>query len=123
MLEQLSSFQIKERGRRREGENCLLKLVSSPEFYQSLTVRGIDCCYHISCLKSGRSWVSGFRNNIILTNTTGETLENRKKKLSDFYGNGLHTANAENELIYIAWNYNIKKISQDMKKITTIYYG
>lgn len=119
MLEPLSFLQIVERGRRRRGDDCLLKLVSVPEFYQSLTVKGIDCCHHISCKKSGRAWVSGFRNNLILTNTTGKALENWNNELSDFYRNGLHTVNSEDELIYIACNYNINKISRDMK-ITTM---
>lgn len=115
----LCSYQITERRRRLKGERSLLKLVSSPKFHKSLTVTGIDCCYHISCVKSGHAWVSGFRNKLILTNTTGETLENREKGLSDFYRNGLHTINGKGELIYISWNYNVNKISKDMKNITT----
>lgn len=94
--------------------------MSSPEFIQSFTVTDIDSCYHISCAGSGHAWISGLRSDLRFTNTTGCNLENWKNLLSDFYRNGLYTVNSEGELIYIAWDHNINKISKDMHDITTV---
>nr|XP_034310410.1 uncharacterized protein LOC105324563 isoform X1 [Crassostrea gigas]XP_034310411.1 uncharacterized protein LOC105324563 isoform X1 [Crassostrea gigas]XP_034310412.1 uncharacterized protein LOC105324563 isoform X1 [Crassostrea gigas]XP_034310413.1 uncharacterized protein LOC105324563 isoform X1 [Crassostrea gigas]XP_034310414.1 uncharacterized protein LOC105324563 isoform X1 [Crassostrea gigas]XP_034310415.1 uncharacterized protein LOC105324563 isoform X1 [Crassostrea gigas]XP_034310416.1 un len=120
VMELLSAIQITERGNRRIGNQCLLKLTSVPEFHQSLTVTGVSRCLHISCVTSDRVWVSDDRNNLILTDTTGVTLHCVEDLCSDLYGTGLHTVNSESELIYIDRNYNIKKLSKDMKT-TTIF--
>uniref|UniRef100_K1PYF6 Uncharacterized protein n=1 Tax=Magallana gigas TaxID=29159 RepID=K1PYF6_MAGGI len=121
VMESLSAIQITERGNRRVGNQCLLKLMSSAEFHQSLTVADVDCCYHISCLTSDRVWVSDGRNNLILTDTTGVSLYRVEDLCSSdrYTGNGLHTVNSESELIYIGRNYNINKLSKDMKTTTT----
>eukprot|EP00105_Crassostrea_gigas_P039223 XP_019923371.1 PREDICTED: uncharacterized protein LOC105329701 [Crassostrea gigas] len=122
VMESLSAIQITERGNRRVGNQCLLKLTSGAEFHQSLTLTDVDHCYHISCVTSDRVWVSD-GNNLILTDTTGVPLEPQPVKdlCSDdiFTGNGLHTVNSENELIYINRNYDINKLSMDMKTTTT----
>ncbi|XP_052694833.1 uncharacterized protein LOC128173153 [Crassostrea angulata] len=117
VMESLSAIQITERGNRRVGNQCLLKLTSGAELHQSLTVTGVDDCYHISCVTSERVWVSDW-NSIILTDTTGVPLHCVEDSCSD-YLYGLHTVNSESELIYIDWNYNINKLSKDMKTTTT----
>ena len=117
VMESLSAIQITERGNRRVGNQCLLKLTSGAEFHQSLTVTGVDCCYHISCVTSDRVWVSDDRNNLMLTDTTGVPLHRVEDSWSGLYG--LHTVNSESELIYIDRNYNINKLSKDMKTTTT----
>nr|XP_034308421.1 uncharacterized protein LOC105332837 [Crassostrea gigas]XP_034308422.1 uncharacterized protein LOC105332837 [Crassostrea gigas]XP_034308423.1 uncharacterized protein LOC105332837 [Crassostrea gigas]XP_034308424.1 uncharacterized protein LOC105332837 [Crassostrea gigas]XP_034308425.1 uncharacterized protein LOC105332837 [Crassostrea gigas]XP_034308426.1 uncharacterized protein LOC105332837 [Crassostrea gigas]XP_034308427.1 uncharacterized protein LOC105332837 [Crassostrea gigas]XP_03430842 len=117
VMESLSAIQITERGNRRVGNQCLLKLTSAPELHQSLTVTGVDRCYHISCVTSDRVWVSG-RYNLILTDTTGVSLH-RVKDLGSVLYTGIHTVNSESELIYIDRKRNINKLSKDMKTTTT----
>eukprot|EP00105_Crassostrea_gigas_P038334 XP_019922482.1 PREDICTED: uncharacterized protein LOC105327476 [Crassostrea gigas] len=116
VMESLSAIQITERGNRRVGNQRLLKLTSGADFHQSLTVPGVGVCYHISCVTSDRVWVSDDINNLILTDTTGVPLHCVEDSCS---GNGLHTVNSESELIYIDRNYNINKLSKDMKTTTT----
>ncbi|XP_052693118.1 uncharacterized protein LOC128171376 isoform X2 [Crassostrea angulata] len=115
VMESLSAIQITERGNRRVGNQCLLKLTSGAELHQSLTVTGVDRCYHISCVTSDRVWVSDL-NNLMLTDTTGVPLHRVEDSCSGF---GIHTVNSESELIYIDRNYNINKLSKDMKTTTT----
>ncbi|XP_065939203.1 uncharacterized protein [Magallana gigas] len=119
VMESLSAIQITERGNRRVGNQCLLKLTSGAEFHQSLTVTGVYRCYHISCVTSDRVWVSDHINNLMLTDTTGVPLHRVKDSCRGLYGKGLHTVNSESELIYIDRNYNINKLSKDMKTTTT----
>ncbi|XP_052692736.1 uncharacterized protein LOC128171011 [Crassostrea angulata] len=121
VMESLSAIQITERGNRRIGNQCLLKLTSGAEFHQSLTVTGVDCCHHISCVTSDRVWVNGDKKNLMLTDTTGVPLHRVEDSCSNLYG--LHTVNSESELIYRDRNYNINKLSKDMKTTTTFIEG
>ncbi|XP_052692430.1 uncharacterized protein LOC128170709 [Crassostrea angulata] len=116
VMESLSAIQITERGNRRVGNQCLLKLTSGAELHQSLTVTGVDDCDHISCVTSDRVWVSD-RDNLMLTDTTGVPLH--RVEASCRYLFGLHTLNNESELIYIDRKRNINKLSKDMKTTTT----
>ncbi|XP_052681676.1 uncharacterized protein LOC128162486 [Crassostrea angulata] len=116
VMESLSAIQITERGNRRVGNQCLLKLTYASELHQSLTVTGVGRCFHISCVTSDRVWVSDVRKNLILTDTTGVPPHRVEDSCS---GYGLHTVNSEGELIYIDRNYNINKLSKDMKTTTT----
>ncbi|XP_065937620.1 uncharacterized protein [Magallana gigas] len=118
VMESLSAIQITERGNRRVGNQCLLKLTSGAELHQSLTVPGVGRCLHISCVTSDRVWVSDDEYNLMLTDTTGVPLHRVEDSLSSFIS-GLHTVNSESELIYIDRNYNINKLSKDMKTTTT----
>nr|XP_034310537.1 uncharacterized protein LOC117684055 [Crassostrea gigas]XP_034310538.1 uncharacterized protein LOC117684055 [Crassostrea gigas] len=118
VVESLSAIQITERGNRRIGNQWLLKLMSGAEFHQSFNVTGVGRCHHISCVTSARVWVSDNRNNLILTDTTGVPLHRVEDSCVGLY-KGLHTVNCESELIYIDMNYNIKKLSKDMKTTTT----
>ncbi|XP_065937610.1 uncharacterized protein [Magallana gigas] len=118
VMESLSAIQITERGNRRVGNQCLLKLTSGAEFHQSLTLTGVDRCLHISCVTSDRVWVSDDKDNLMLTDTTGVPLHRVEDSWSGFF-RGLHTVNSESELIYIDRNSNINKLSKDMKTTTT----
>uniref|UniRef100_K1PQI9 Tripartite motif-containing protein 3 n=1 Tax=Magallana gigas TaxID=29159 RepID=K1PQI9_MAGGI len=121
VMESLSAIQITERGNRRVGNQCLLKLTSGAELHQSLTVTGVGGCDHISCVTSDRVWVSDDEYNLMLTDTTGVPLHRVEDSCrGDIFGNGLHTVNSESELIYIDRNYNIKKRSKDMKTTKTL---
>ncbi|XP_065939274.1 uncharacterized protein [Magallana gigas] len=117
VMESLSAIQITERGNRRVGNQCLLKLTSGAELHQSLTVTGVAGCHHISCVTSDWVWVNDDENNLILTDTTGVPLHRVEDSCRDMYG--LHTVNSESELIYIDWKHNINKLSKDMKTTTT----
>nr|XP_034309426.1 uncharacterized protein LOC117683722 [Crassostrea gigas] len=92
VMESLSAIQITERGNRRVGNQCLLKLTSGPDLHQSLTVTGVGRCFHISCVTSDRVWVSDDRYNLILTDTTGVPLHRVEDSCRD-YLYGLHTVN------------------------------
>ncbi|XP_052693140.1 uncharacterized protein LOC128171386 [Crassostrea angulata] len=117
VMESLSVIQITERGNRRVGNQCLLKLTSGAEFHQSLTVPGVGRCYHISCVTSDRVWVSDHWNNLMLTDTTGVPLHRVEDSCNG--DSGLHTVNSESELIYIDRKLNINKLSKELKTTTT----
>eukprot|EP00105_Crassostrea_gigas_P044861 XP_019929009.1 PREDICTED: uncharacterized protein LOC109620626 [Crassostrea gigas] len=120
VMESLSGIPTPGTEKPQQGNQCLLKLMSPPELLHSPTVTGVDGCDHISCVTSERVWVSDYRNNLILTDTTGVPLHHVEDSCSDSYdGYGLHTVNSETELIYIDRNYNINKLSKDMKTTTT----
>ncbi|XP_065931744.1 uncharacterized protein [Magallana gigas] len=120
VMESLSAIQITERGNRRVGNQCLLKLTSGAEFHHSLTLTGVGCCDHISCVTSDRVWVSDDGDNLMLTNTTGVPLHRVEDSCRGLFdGKGSHTVNSESELIYIDRKYNISKLSKDMKTTTT----
>uniref|UniRef100_K1QHB9 Uncharacterized protein n=1 Tax=Magallana gigas TaxID=29159 RepID=K1QHB9_MAGGI len=118
VMESLSGIPTPGTEKPQQGNQCLLKLMSPPELLHSLTVTGVRHCYHISCVTSDRVWVS-YRNNLILTDTTGVPLHRVEDSCRDLYGGGLHTVNSESELIYIDRNYNINKLSKNMKTTTT----
>nr|XP_034322691.1 uncharacterized protein LOC105323939 [Crassostrea gigas] len=117
VMESLSEIPTTGTEKTQQGNQCLLKLMSPPELLHSLTVTGVDECYHISCVTSDRVWVSG-RNNLMLTDTTGVPLHHVEDSCRG-YDRGLHTVNSESELIYINRNYNINKLSKDMKTTTS----
>ncbi|XP_022312656.1 uncharacterized protein LOC111117740 isoform X1 [Crassostrea virginica] len=103
---------------RRAGVEDLLTLLSSPVVQKSLSVTGVKCCWHISCVTPDRVWVSDY-NNLILTDTaTGKQLHSVEDSLNSV--SGLHTVNCEGELIYINKEKNIIKLCNDMKTTTTL---
>nr|XP_034319907.1 uncharacterized protein LOC117687458 [Crassostrea gigas] len=117
VMESLSEIPTTGTEKPQQGNQCLLKLMSPPELLHSLTVTGVDgCCYHISCVTSDRVWVSD-RYNLLLTDTTGVPLHRVEHSCRG--ERGLHTVNSESELIYIDEDYNINKLSKDMKTTTT----
>uniref|UniRef100_K1PFN3 Tripartite motif-containing protein 2 n=1 Tax=Magallana gigas TaxID=29159 RepID=K1PFN3_MAGGI len=93
--------------------------MSPPELLPSLTLTDVYGCCYISCVTSDRVWVSDGEYNLMLTDTTGVPLNRVEDSCSDLYRGGLHTVNSESELIYIDRNYNINKLSKDMKTTTT----
>ncbi|XP_052692696.1 uncharacterized protein LOC128170970 [Crassostrea angulata] len=116
VMESLSEIPTTGTEKPQQGNQCLLKLMSPPELLHSLTLTGVGGCFHISCLTSGRIWISDIKKNLILTDTTGVPLHRVEDSCS---GLGLHTMNSESELIYIDRNYNISKLSKDLKTTST----
>lgn len=116
--------QITERGKPNIGNKCLLKLVSPPKLLQSITVKGVDGCGHITSVASDRVWVSD-ETKIALTNTTGDTLKHvgdlvRGQNEEELYF-GLHTVKSEDELIYIDVHFIVNKLSKDLKTTTQCF--
>lgn len=56
---------------------------------------------------------------IILKNTAGDSLHNINSKIFNSSPCGVHTETSDNEVIYIDRNYNINKLSKDIKTNTT----
>lgn len=97
-------------GKRHIGNECLLKLMPSPELHQSIALTHADGCKHITCVSTDRVWVSDRKNKMMLTNIAGDILHNRGDLCSSFFkGYGLHTVNKEGDLIFVDGKYNIKK--------------
>ncbi|XP_062620702.1 uncharacterized protein LOC134282311 [Saccostrea cucullata] len=84
---------------------------------KSVTVSGIRQCYHITHVSTDRVWISD-EGNLILTSTTGDTLD-RVTDLPE-YGYGVHTVTRDIEVIYIDSHRNIIKLSTDKVKTTVI---
>lgn len=76
-----------------QGNECLLELIYPSKIHKSMTMTGVDDCRYISCVTLDRVWVSN-RDNIILTNTEGDTLHRIDNLCCGFY-NGLHTVKSE----------------------------
>lgn len=102
-----------ERG---QTHDSLFKLKFPPKLNHCFNTERVS--YHISCLKSDCFWASDTNTKCMLTNTTGDILNHLTDFRSGLYG--FHTVNSEDEVIYIARNYNINRLSKDMKT-TTIY--
>ncbi|XP_062576661.1 uncharacterized protein LOC134238559 [Saccostrea cucullata] len=85
---------------------------------KSVTVSGVIGCRHISRVSTDRVWISDSEGNLILTNTTGDRLD----QVTDFtkYGAGVHTVTRDGAVIYIDSHHNIIKLSTDNKKTTVI---
>lgn len=111
----LTQIELKQWGKRLVENEDLLKLMPSPEFHQSLTVTGVDCCHHMSPVTPDLFWVS-YNYKLLLTDVTGETFHCRKdlyKKLFIIYGS--HTVNKDGDLFFIDRESDIIKLSKDMK--------
>lgn len=121
VLESLSKIQIIQKGKRCLENDQLLKLMPGPELQKSFRVKDVDCCLHFSHVVPDKVWVSGDGRNIILTNTTGESIHCQNDLGNFTHSSGLHTVNSEDELFYIDRNNNIKKLSNDMKTLETFF--
>lgn len=92
VMKSLERIKITERGKRRIGNERLLELMSGTELHQSFTVKDVDGCFHISSVTSNRFWVSDRQNNLILKNTSGDSLHHLQDSCSE---NGSHTMNSQ----------------------------
>ncbi|XP_078327692.1 uncharacterized protein LOC111117735 [Crassostrea virginica] len=103
---------------RRAGVEDLLTLLSSPVVQKSLSVTGVNRCYHISCVTPDRVWVSDDINLILTDTATGKQLHSMEHSLNSW--SGIQTVNCDSELIYIDEDKNINKLSSDMETTTTL---
>lgn len=100
-----------------DGE-CLQKQTPFLVLKQTFRVDGVNPVHHITYFKSDLIWVSN-RFNLVLTNTTGNTMLGLTGLSSDTSAfSGVHTVNSEGELFFIDRDYNIKKLSKDMNTIS-----
>ncbi|XP_062566310.1 uncharacterized protein LOC134228649, partial [Saccostrea cucullata] len=113
----LSEIPVKETKKRQLTKRRLSKIMSSPVYNKTVTVPAASGVYHISCLTSGRVWISDWKsNNIILTNITGAMLFHLTDSVQNSFANlsyGVHTVNVSGELIYIDSKFNIRKLSAE----------
>lgn len=125
-----SEQQIKDKETSHTTEKSQLKWKSPPKLHQLLTVSEIEGCNHISFVTSNCFWISDYKNSLILTNTTGETLYHLDNLYcgelyvdslysDSFHFIGSHTVNNESELFYIDKDYSINKLSKDMRTTFT----
>lgn len=112
----LSVIKVSKRQKRRLGLGRLLKLMPEAEFHQSFRVSGVNSCFHFSLQNSEEIWISEGKN-LILTNRAGDTKHVQKDLAKSLYGGG-HTVNAESELIYIASENNIYKVSYNSTTVS-----
>lgn len=117
VIKTLTDINIIKNDKRQVKHEQFLKSMPFLFSHNVFSVRRIKGCDHISCVTIDRVWIS-YGRNIVLANTSGATLH----YISDSGGylTGNHTVNAEQELIYVDINYNVKKLSKDMKTITTL---
>ncbi|XP_062605174.1 uncharacterized protein LOC134266966 isoform X2 [Saccostrea cucullata] len=88
---------------------------------KSVTVSGVSGCKHITHVTSDRVWICDKEGNLILTNTTGDTLD--KVTGLYLYGGGVHTVTQNGDVIYIDSHLNIIRRSKDKVKTTVIPYN
>lgn len=110
--------QMKNTNKNQNKNDCILNHVSSPSLLQSFTVKSVDQCHHISYVTSNLVWASDHKHNLVLTNTTGETLRHLTDLCSSI--DGSHSVTNKGELIYIDTSCNINKLSNDMKTNKTL---
>lgn len=116
----LTKLIVTMKGKRRTGNEHLLKLMSGPELHQSVALPSSHGCFHMTSVTTNWFWASYDDNNIILSNTAGDKSYHLLDTPSDLLsGYGAHTVNSSNELIYIDKEYNIKKLSMDLRTTTT----
>lgn len=95
VMKLMGEIQTSDKEKLQQGNQLLLKMMSLPELLYSIAVTDVTSCRHISCVSSDLVWVSD-RENLILKNTTNDTLHRVQDFCGGLYG-GLHTMNSEGE--------------------------
>ena len=112
VMSSLSKIKRSNRRTRHPKKENLLKMCS-PVIQTYVTIDDIESCCHISFSTTDKFWISS-GSDLILTDKTGKTLH-YISNLHDVLS-GVHTVNEKWELIYIADDLSIKKMSSDMEK-------
>ncbi|XP_062609635.1 uncharacterized protein LOC134271457 [Saccostrea cucullata] len=114
ILRLLCEVHIVETTKRQVGNECLLKLMSSPVLQRSVSLTGITTVSHISCVTPDQVWISDYLyNNLLLINTVGDTLHQLTDRCS---GWGVYTVDIGGNLIYIDKEYNISKLCENNRR-------
>ena len=115
----LSEIKITGSRKRKIRKERLLKLNRTPVLKNSIKVKNITHCYHITCVTPDQAWFSDYASNLTLTDTkTGETLH-QVTNMGDRL-RGCHSIDNESDLIYIDKYNNIKKLSIVTKTRSTL---
>ncbi|XP_061171117.1 uncharacterized protein LOC133180663 [Saccostrea echinata] len=120
LIKLLTDTHIRESGKRQVKKENLLKVMTSPVLQRSVTVTGVNRVIHISCLNSDQFWISDRHNNLILTNSSGDTLHYLTDISSYMWSYAAHTVNISGDLIYIDRDFNIKIIHTDNRTKFTL---
>lgn len=115
-----SEVKFMEKGKRRRGIELLLKINSSPVLQKTCKVKDIENCEHISIVTKNIVCVSDKSKLVVTEISTGEILYSTSDFLHISWS-GIHTTNTSFDLIYIAPDQSIKKISND--GVTTTIWG
>ncbi|XP_062589332.1 tripartite motif-containing protein 2-like [Saccostrea cucullata] len=91
----------------------LLKMVSKPVLKRSVKVNDISYVCHISIVTPDKFWVSDW-NNLILTDTSGKTLQKVTDKAAF---PGVHTVSKAGELLYIDIKGDVKIQTDSQSKV------
>lgn len=110
--------QITERIKKQNENDYKINHLSSPSLLESFTVKSVDQCHHISYVTSNLFWASDHNHNLVLTNTTGETLRHLTDICSSY--DRSNAAINKGGLIYINNSFNMIKLSNDMKTTTEL---
>lgn len=79
-----------------------------------ITVKDVSYCSHLTLVSARELWVSDDKQ-IVLINIKGKSMHRIKDPSNNLYC-GLHTVVSDGALIYINKEYNIMKLSPNMKK-------
>lgn len=114
----LCDIKISEKAKRHSEYRRMFKPLLVPEVVKSFKVEYVKKLLHISCVTPERVWVSD-QGILLLTDKSGDHLHELYDITSEI-SSGIFSVNIENELIYIDAYLNIKKLSNDLQKCTTI---
>ncbi|XP_062575144.1 uncharacterized protein LOC134237077 [Saccostrea cucullata] len=113
----IGKIQVHETRKRKEEKEELFEVMSSPVLQKLFTVSDIrGGISHISCALPDQAWVND-NNNLILINTTGESLSLLKDISSPY---GIHTVTRDGDLTYIDKNSNVFVLSAKNKTKTPL---
>lgn len=102
-----SEQQIKDKETSHTTEKSKLKWKSPPKLHQLLTVSEIKGCNHISFVTSNCFWISDYKNSLILTNTTGETLY----QLDNLYCGELYSDSLYSDSFHLVGSHTVNTYS------------
>ena len=108
-----------EKGKRRAGIELLLKLMNSPVLQKTCKVKDIENCEHISIVTKNIVCVND-KSKLIVTETTTGEVKYSTGDFSHISWSGKHSMNTSFDLIFIAQDQSIKRISND-GDITTVF--
>lgn len=115
----LNEIHLSVRGKRVFTQECLLQTFPKPLLKRTFEVKGINACFHISCGKQNKFYVSS-QNRLILTNIEGDTLNVRDitshgEINSSIGGFGIHAIDKNQDIVYINKEFDIVSGSHNIR--------
>lgn len=118
VAETLCTIQMRDGNIRCLGTNRLLKVMSSPELYQTVRVRALQSCTKLACIASDKFWV-GDNSQVLLSNTKSDILYCRKNRCWFAEDAMSLTTNSKGHLIFVNEGFDINKLSLSQNMIET----